>query len=178
MLHNTQAVAFLTADEPVISVDTKKKELVGKFKNNGREWHRKGAPEADVNTPTERTPPLPRPCAFTGTATRRPRSIDAGFRRAALGDLGLLDITIDQRTDLHAGSETLDIADRFQLTLYDAAYLELAQRRSLPLATLAAALCFACLEKSDHPRPRPRGNRAVPITGDETTRNGPARAQI
>jgi hypothetical protein len=43
---NTQAVAFLAADEPVISVDTKKKELVGNFKNNGREWHRKGAPEA------------------------------------------------------------------------------------------------------------------------------------
>ena len=43
---NTQAMAFLAADEPVISVDTKKKELVGNFKNNGREWHRKGAPEA------------------------------------------------------------------------------------------------------------------------------------
>ena len=43
---NTQAMAFLAAGEPVISVDTKKKELVGNFKNNGREWHRKGAPEA------------------------------------------------------------------------------------------------------------------------------------
>jgi hypothetical protein len=43
---NSQAVAFLAAGEPVISVDTKKKELVGDFKNNGREWHRKGAPEA------------------------------------------------------------------------------------------------------------------------------------
>jgi hypothetical protein len=43
---NTQAGAFLAADEPVISVDTKKKELVGNFKNNGQEWHRKGAPEA------------------------------------------------------------------------------------------------------------------------------------
>jgi hypothetical protein len=42
---NTQAEAFLTANEPVISVDTKKKELVGNFKNNGREWHRKGMPE-------------------------------------------------------------------------------------------------------------------------------------
>jgi len=31
---NTQAVAFLTADEPVISVDTKKKELVGNFKKS------------------------------------------------------------------------------------------------------------------------------------------------
>jgi hypothetical protein len=43
---NSQAVAFLAADEAVISVDTKKKELVGNFKNNGREWHRKGEPEA------------------------------------------------------------------------------------------------------------------------------------
>jgi len=42
---NTQAVAFLAANEPIISVDTKKKELVGNFKNNGREWHRKGSPE-------------------------------------------------------------------------------------------------------------------------------------
>jgi hypothetical protein len=42
---NTQATAFLAANEPVISVDTKKKELVGNFKNNGREWRPKGAPE-------------------------------------------------------------------------------------------------------------------------------------
>ena len=42
---NTQAKASLTADEPVISVDTKKKELVGNFKNNGREWRPKGTPE-------------------------------------------------------------------------------------------------------------------------------------
>ena len=41
-----QAKAFLGADEPVISVDTKKKELVGNFKNNGREWRPKGSPEA------------------------------------------------------------------------------------------------------------------------------------
>ena len=30
------------ADEPVISVDTKKKELVGDFKNAGREWRPAG----------------------------------------------------------------------------------------------------------------------------------------
>jgi hypothetical protein len=42
---NTQAKRFLAANEPVISVDTKKKELVGNFKNNGREWRRKGTPE-------------------------------------------------------------------------------------------------------------------------------------
>jgi len=43
---NTQAKAFLAANEPVISVDTKKKELVGNFKNNGREWRRNGADES------------------------------------------------------------------------------------------------------------------------------------
>src|SRR6516225_3196254 len=42
---NTQAKAFLAANEPVISVDTKKKELIGNFKNNGREWRPKDSPE-------------------------------------------------------------------------------------------------------------------------------------
>ena len=37
--------AALAADEPAISVDTKKKELVGDFKNAGREWCPKGEPE-------------------------------------------------------------------------------------------------------------------------------------
>ena len=41
-----QASAFLAAGEPVVSVDTKKKELVGNFKNNGREWRPQGSPEA------------------------------------------------------------------------------------------------------------------------------------
>jgi predicted nucleic acid-binding protein len=68
-------------------------------------------------------------------AVRRDR-IDTEFRRAALADLALLDITTDQHTDGQAWAETLHLADRFRLTLYDAAYLELAQRRQLPLATL------------------------------------------
>jgi hypothetical protein len=42
---NTQAMAFLAANEPVISVDTKKKELIGNFRNNGREWRPQGRPE-------------------------------------------------------------------------------------------------------------------------------------
>lgn len=42
---NAQAKAFLAAREPVISVDTKKKELVGDFKNNGRTWRPAGMPE-------------------------------------------------------------------------------------------------------------------------------------
>lgn len=68
-------------------------------------------------------------------AVRRGR-IDADFRRACLADLALLDIATDQHTDFHAWSETLNLADHFQLSLHDAAYLELAARRSLPLATL------------------------------------------
>ena len=41
---NTETTIRLTAGEPVISVDTKKKELIGDFKNNGRAWRPKGAP--------------------------------------------------------------------------------------------------------------------------------------
>ena len=43
-----KAGSFLTDHQPVISVDTKKKELVGNFKNAGREWRPKGAAE-EVN---------------------------------------------------------------------------------------------------------------------------------
>ena len=35
---------FLADGQPVISVDTKKKELVGEFTNRGREWQPTGAP--------------------------------------------------------------------------------------------------------------------------------------
>jgi len=42
---NAQAAAFLAAGEPVVSVDAKKKELVGDFKNPGREWHPQGEAE-------------------------------------------------------------------------------------------------------------------------------------
>jgi hypothetical protein len=45
---NTLAQAFLTAGDPVISVDTKKKELVGEYANKGREWQPSGAP-VEVN---------------------------------------------------------------------------------------------------------------------------------
>ena len=39
---NEQAKQFLRESQPVISVDTKKKELVGNYKNGGREWKEKG----------------------------------------------------------------------------------------------------------------------------------------
>jgi predicted nucleic acid-binding protein len=72
--------------------------------------------------------------SLTG-AVRRKR-IDREFRRAALADLGDLDIVVDGQTDSRAWNATLELADRFGLTLYDAAYVELAERLTLPLATL------------------------------------------
>ncbi len=42
---NEQTQAFQARGQPVISVDTKKKELVGDFKNGGREWQPQGRPE-------------------------------------------------------------------------------------------------------------------------------------
>ncbi len=42
---NRKAKRYLKQGEPVISVDTKKKELVGDFKNAGREWQPQGQPE-------------------------------------------------------------------------------------------------------------------------------------
>ncbi len=42
---NARTKAFQRRNQPVISVDTKKKELVGNFKNGGREWQPQGAPQ-------------------------------------------------------------------------------------------------------------------------------------
>jgi len=40
------AAQYQAAGDPVVSVDTKKKELIGDFKNGGREWQPQGTPEA------------------------------------------------------------------------------------------------------------------------------------
>jgi predicted nucleic acid-binding protein len=68
-------------------------------------------------------------------AVRR-RRIDAAFRDASLADLALMSIGTDPDTDAFAWSTTLQLAESHALSLYDAAYLELAQRLALPLATL------------------------------------------
>jgi predicted nucleic acid-binding protein len=70
---------------------------------------------------------------------RKGRS-DTAFRDAALADLALLPITTDPETDRQAWGATAKLAARHRLTLYDAAYLELARRRSVPLATLNSEL--------------------------------------
>jgi predicted nucleic acid-binding protein len=73
------------------------------------------------------------------SAVRRGR-IDGAYRDAVLADLAVLAIDIDPETDARAWSDTLALADRHRLSVYDAAYLELAQRRRLPLASRDGAL--------------------------------------
>ena len=75
-------------------------------------------------------------------AVRRNR-ITAEFRDVVLADLTQIDIATDPDTNKNAWSATLRLADVYKLTLYDAAYLELAQRRQLPLASLDEALVTA-----------------------------------
>lgn len=72
-------------------------------------------------------------------AERRKR-LKAAQRRRLAGFLHGLPITLDHETATQAWGATADLAERFQLTIYDAAYLELAQRLTLPLATLDRAL--------------------------------------
>jgi predicted nucleic acid-binding protein len=68
-------------------------------------------------------------------AVRRGR-ISIAYRDASLADLMQMQIETDSETNTQAWSATLRLAETQELTLYDAAYLELAQRRRLPLATL------------------------------------------
>jgi predicted nucleic acid-binding protein len=58
------------------------------------------------------------------------------FRDGAFADLALFPIQVDPETDRHAWGTTARLAARHRLTVYDAAYLELAVRRKIPLATL------------------------------------------
>ena len=57
--------------------------------------------------------------------------------------LGRLNMVTDQATAAHALGDTLNLARRYRLSAYDAAYLELALRTGLPLATLDANLTKA-----------------------------------
>jgi len=73
----------------------------------------------------------------------RSQRISSDQRHKALHTLRELPITIDTLTSHHAWLETADLAERYNLPLYDASYLELALRRSLPLATFDKALKHA-----------------------------------
>lgn len=66
----------------------------------------------------------------------RRRRIDATRRRGFAEFLRDLPITLDLDTTSQVWDATQRLAERFRLTVYDAVYLELAQRKHLPLATL------------------------------------------
>jgi predicted nucleic acid-binding protein len=93
------------------------------------------------------------------TAIRRKR-IDKDFRDRAIAQLARLPITVDPDTYRFALTTTLDLADRFALTPYDAAYLELAQHLSLPRATRDEPLRTAATA-----RRRVAGGRHMTETG-------------
>ncbi|MHB1326241.1 MAG: type II toxin-antitoxin system VapC family toxin [Thermoleophilia bacterium] len=76
-------------------------------------------------------------------ACRRGRLTQADVERA-LRDLDALPIEVDQETHQHALKAIMALAAKYKLSSYDAAYLELARRRRLPLATLDRKLKGAC----------------------------------
>ena len=73
---------------------------------------------------------------------RRKRSTQTQAARLVKNLLSL-PITIDDETNLHVWDTTLSLAREQNLTAYDAAYLELAMRRGLALASLDAKLKLA-----------------------------------
>ncbi|PTR08457.1 putative nucleic acid-binding protein [Nitrosospira sp. Nsp5] len=75
-------------------------------------------------------------------AERRGR-LDGTQRHQLAGFLRDLPVSLDQETADQAWTITMRLAERYRLTLYDAAYLELAQRLELPLATLDQELRVA-----------------------------------
>ena len=73
----------------------------------------------------------------------RRRRLDAAKRAELAGLLRALPITLDDETADKSWGDTLRLAEAFRLSVYDATYLELAQRRRLPLASMDRALCSA-----------------------------------
>jgi predicted nucleic acid-binding protein len=68
-------------------------------------------------------------------AVRR-RRISPTYVETSLRELAKLNVKIDPDTAAHAWKSTMSLAQAHGLTGYDAAYLELAHRRQMPLASL------------------------------------------
>lgn len=75
-------------------------------------------------------------------AVRRKRC-DESYAARCLQRLGRLRIIVDPDTDTQAWGATRQLATEHDLTVYDAAYLELAIRRNAPLASCDAAMIAA-----------------------------------
>ncbi len=78
-------------------------------------------------------------CNSLCMAERRKR-LDAAGIVQAVALFTQLPVLLDPETDDHAGSETLALARQHALSVYDAAYLELALRRGAMLASLDLSL--------------------------------------
>jgi predicted nucleic acid-binding protein len=75
--------------------------------------------------------------------SERRRRITAAESAQLITLLGTLDIVVDEETPSRAFSRILDLAREERLTAYDAAYLELAMRLGVPLASKDSDLCDA-----------------------------------
>jgi predicted nucleic acid-binding protein len=69
--------------------------------------------------------------------------VDENRSQRFLRALAAAPIEVDNESAARAQTETLNLARRYRLSAYDASYLELALRRSLPIATLDADLLVA-----------------------------------
>ena len=84
----------------------------------------------------------------------RRKTMAPSERRLALEHLSALGLTVDEANVRVAFDRTSALAEQFDLSVYDATYLELAIRRSLPLATRDRALQSAA-ERSGIPEFKP-----------------------
>jgi predicted nucleic acid-binding protein len=71
---------------------------------------------------------------------QRRKKLTSAERMAGLETLSKLTFTIDEEAGKAAFGKTSDLAERYDLTIHDATYLELAIRRKLPLASRDEAL--------------------------------------
>ena len=116
MLDNSVALAWCFEDEQTPTV----LELLDRVSESGA--------SAPILWPLE---------ALNGLfAAERRRRLDAAKRATLATFLRDLPIRLDTETADQAWEETARLAEKFRLTIYDASYLELAQRRKLPLASL------------------------------------------
>jgi predicted nucleic acid-binding protein len=72
--------------------------------------------------------------------------LKTGQRKEILARIQILPIRVDTETPVHGWTQIPELASRFGLTTYDAAYLELALRMDAPLATLDQDLARAARE--------------------------------
>ena len=101
--------------------------------------------------------------------------LKAGQQQEILSNIQALPIRIDEETCQRGWRETLALAETFGLTTYDAAYLELAMRLDVPLATLDQDLARAAraakvrlLSKGTRPFTNMKGS--VPFRGARPVR--------